>query len=952
MRAPFLMSLTAALATALPAAAGEPRAVRTLSDGWRSVCRPEGGGELVLESVSVPHNWGDYWGLRWQGHGSLHGTAVYLRSFDLKPRAGRRAFLVFEGVGMYLGVKVNGREICRHRPAGKVVTTLDVTAALSPDGRNALEVTCEHPSDITDLPWICGGCSQAHCEGPEPTGLCRAVRLVETDEVRIAPFGVFVWGREPFDAVQVEVEVANAGPAAATRQVRACCAALGVDVRQAVSLAPGETRTVKLASPMRGVRRWSAEEPNLYRFDVRLEQDGAVRDADAVETGFRTVSWPFLRETKDRRLFVNGRPVFVHGVCETDHRFGGSLCFEPEEIDARARLIKETLGFNAVRDGHEPHDLRWGRNWDRLGVYWWPQFGTHNYYENEAFARNYRTLFRQWMKERRNSPSVVLWGLQNESTLDLDLAREMTAFAHAYDPVSSKTDRLTTCCNFGVGADWTVVQNWSGTYGGDLERYGEEIASDQQLLVGEYGAWRVCGLRETLSGAFDPAGRWSEDRAAYILHRKIQQAWKTRDRQCGHFLWLLFSHENPGRRGGLDDGYRRIDKAGPVNNKGLLTLWGAPTAAYYVYRAYGDALRRGRLDEIIDEPLDRMIARGRELERPRADVPPVSLAAEPGRTYLYRLNCGGDAATDEAGQAWLADSTGFSESWSAAPEFAADRLSPVLCSQGVIAEGVANARGADGAILSSYRWGRGKLKFTFSVRPRQKCRVEAWFAEPGGYGRLFDVAVNGTVVERALDLPGLVGNRSALKRSWDVEADAAGRIVLTFPRVPVSQAVVSALAVSVDAADAACRAVVPAGYPADAGLTWRKIASETVERVPQDETPPYAPPSPEMVQPITPTCWRRASTFIVPVSNVYSIRFKLRRAAVACQDVWWELVAQDGKRLLAEGSLNVPRTDTARLIDVPLDTFINAGYNQVTVTCPEGVVIDPIGLVERKGMGQ
>ncbi len=37
---------------------------------------------------------------------------------------------------------------------------------------------------------------------------------------------------------------------------------------------------------------------------------------------------------------------------------------------------------------------------------------------------NYKALLRDWIKERRNSPSVILWGLENESKLPEDFAKE------------------------------------------------------------------------------------------------------------------------------------------------------------------------------------------------------------------------------------------------------------------------------------------------------------------------------------------------------------------------------------------------------------------------------------------------------------------------------------------------------------------------------------------------
>mgnify|MGYP002231135296 CR=1 FL=1 len=85
------------------------------------------------------------------------------------------------------------------------------------------------------------------------------------------------------------------------------------------------------------------------------------------------------------------------------------------------------------------------------------------------------------MKERRNSPSIILWGLQNESTLPADFAKECSDIIRKLDPTCG-TMRLITTCNGGEGTDWNVVQNWSGTYGGKIENYGNELKQPDQLL--------------------------------------------------------------------------------------------------------------------------------------------------------------------------------------------------------------------------------------------------------------------------------------------------------------------------------------------------------------------------------------------------------------------------------------------------------------------------------------
>ena len=49
-------------------------------------------------------------------------------------------------------------------------------------------------------------------------------------------------------------------------------------------------------------------------------------------------------------------------------------------------------------------------------------FSTRNYTETVSFCSNFLACVEQWVKERRNSPAVVMWGLQNESSLPMVFA--------------------------------------------------------------------------------------------------------------------------------------------------------------------------------------------------------------------------------------------------------------------------------------------------------------------------------------------------------------------------------------------------------------------------------------------------------------------------------------------------------------------------------------------------
>ena len=920
----------------LVSAAGlaDVRTTVELNDGWSGEVKPEKGPGVRKKEVALPHNWSDYHGMRRLGHGNLHGTATYRRTFDVTKTAGKCYALVFDGIGTYATVRVNGREICRRRPAGRLVTTLDVSAAVR-DGPNDLEVICEHPSDIVDMPWVCGGCGPQSCEGPEPFGLFRPARLVVTDEVRVAPFGVQIWYDEDIKSVSVAVEVVNGSAAEVVRELVVVQPELGVAVRKRLALAAGETRRVVVEAPLKGAKRWSPRTPNLYTFAAELrDAEGVLRDRETARTGFRTITWPKTNPKGDPRFFVNGEPVYIHGVCETDHRFGGSMAFSRAEIDARCDEI-EKLAFNAFRDGHEPHDLHYNERWDEDGVLWWPQISTHVYHDTDAFRENFRAAIIQWIKERRNSPSVVLWGLQNESIMPDEVAREFTELIHRLDPLSGRRGRLVTSCNGGIGVDWDVIQDWSGTYGGRfgvIENYQNALREKKELLNGEYGAWRVAGFHDDPDKPFVFNEPNTEEHAARVLWLKMTKAWSVRDEVCGQFLWTFFTHENPGRAW-PDDAYRLIDKVGPINNKGPYTLWGRRTEAWYLYLAHAHYLRAGTLDPLSSKPLSWWLAEGRRLAAPEK-TPDIRPRPERDRMYVFRLNCGGDAVVDSLGETWQADDTRYVHSWAMDDDMGIDsfELCPVLGSQDRVWEGVVNVPAEEDRVLfETFRFGRNRLRFDLPAPADADCTVEAYFVDPGSYGRVFDVALNGRTVEREFNL-GRMPERNVIRRAWTVRTGPEGGIVLTFPKVDVNQAVVSALAVSCSAADAARmpRETRKLGYPAGAGLSWARLEKEVAVKTPVEMMPggekatifpimANQPPPPDRDG-------YKVGWFGPHYAKDYTVVFRVKKGNPIGRTLVWKLDDDHHEATYGSGEFKVERLNAEGKIEMRLPLQVNAGW--------------------------
>lgn len=922
-----------ALSAPLAAVCAVGRRERVLNDGWSGVMTPEKGEVRKLESISVPHNWDDYHGYRQHFHGCLHGTAVYTRKLEVSKQDSERVFLVFKGAGSYLGVKVNGQSIVSHLAAGRCVQTVEVTKAVR-NGANDLEVVCEHPSDIRDMPWVCGGCDICGCESPEPLGLFRDVKLVVTGSSRLVPYGFHIWPDAACEKAFVEVEVDAGRIPLGDLWLRITCRDLGI--KEMVSCMEETGGVVRREFPIKDAKRWSTDDPKLYTFRVQLvDAAGVLQDRDEVRTGFNTVRWPRPGD-QDHRFFLNGNPLYLHGASETDHRLGKSIAFESEEIDARVAEYRK-LGMNIFREGHEPHDHRYHERLEESGILWWPGFSTHEYVDTEEFRENFRRLLTQFVRERRNSPALALWGFQNESTLPVEFAKECVALVKKLDPRCGEHGRLVVTCNYGSGADWNVMQNWSGTYigyGRTLLTYEKDLVRDDHLLNGEYGAYRLAGWHSDPDEPWDVHGPYTEEHQARILYEKIMRGWSVRDRVCGQLMWPFFSHQDPGRGAAVDEGYRLIDKLGGINYKGLYTCWGRRVEAWYLYYAYGFHLQAGDLDEVRGQPLSWWLKEGHRLAEPETAAP-LSLRPQPGTVYIHRFNCGGDTFRDSFGNVWRADDSRYVSSWAADADLQLDgyRLIPVLGSQDEVEGAVKNVVARDQGLFRSFRYGRERLRFEFPAPPNAACTVEMYFVEPGSYGRMFDIAINGTTVERKFRIADAAPERNAVRRSWKIRTGADGMIRISFPRVSVNQALVSAIAISTDADSAKLLAPESRkpGYPESDGLAWKELTAMVRHRTPKCILPDGGETKKShagfaQALPIEDKDGMHRAWVALRESGDYSMIFRVLKGSPVGKTVHWALQDEnftcDIKKADTVITPEMVRGDTVTL---PTDCVVNAG---------------------------
>ncbi|RZK40994.1 MAG: DUF4982 domain-containing protein [Pedobacter sp.] len=756
------------------------------------------------KKVNVPHNWDQYEGYQRKLHGNKHGYAWYRKTFKTnETKVGKRFFLYFEGVGSYATIWLNGKKVGYHA-GGRTTFTLDVTHAIKLQNQdNLLAVRADHPANIQDLPWVDGGCSteRGFSEGSQPMGIFRPVTLVVTNDVRIEPFGVHVWNNDKVSEREASLNLATTlrNYSTAAKQVVVVNSLLDkkgkivATVKNTETVSPGKQIVVKQnTKSFSNVNLWSTENPYLYTMKTSLLVNGKLIDELSTPYGIRWISWP-IGETKNNKQFLlNGKPVFINGIAEYEHLIGQSHAFTDEQIRSRVMQIK-SAGFNSFRDAHQPHNLLYQTYWDELGILSWTQMAAHIWYDTPEFRKNFKSLLKDWVIERRNNPSVVLWGLENESTLPEDFARECTELIRELDPTASAQRKVTTC-NGGAGTDWDVPQNWTGTYGGNPFTYAEDL--QRQVLVGEYGAWRTLDLHEV-----DALGKgYTENIMSSLMETKVRLAESVRDKVAGHYFWLYSSHDNPGRvQGG--EGLRDLDRIGPVNYKGMFTPWEEPTDVFYMFRSnyapkdtepmvyivshtwpnrwskpgvkdsivvYSNCDEVELFNDINHESLGKIkrggigthfkwikpnvrynvlyavgYVNGKQVANDKiilGNLPKAPhfdelydktnvVEAAKDYNYVYRVNCGGPDYTDKSGFKWLAD-----KQWSGEKHMGS--TSWTIEFPGVPSFFASQRRtfdpikgSSDWPLFQTFRYGREQLKYHFPLKDGEYL-VDLYFIEP------------------------------------------------------------------------------------------------------------------------------------------------------------------------------------------------------------------------------
>jgi hypothetical protein len=224
--------------------------------------------------------------------------------------------------------------------------------------------------------------------------------------------------------ILVETKVANRGDAPASFSLEQEVLEWKGDAPMArgpattVTLAPGETRTVRQSVALPGAHLWSPEDPFLYALATSTGGDSLV-----TRFGMRE----FRFDTATKRAYLNGKVYFMRGSNITLHRFfedplSGTLPWDEAWVRRLLVDIPKAMHWNSFRFCIGPVPDQWLEIADEAGLLiqneffiwtgapeWDRKYARH--WDADEMVRQYS----DWLRDNWNHPSVAVWDANNES---------------------------------------------------------------------------------------------------------------------------------------------------------------------------------------------------------------------------------------------------------------------------------------------------------------------------------------------------------------------------------------------------------------------------------------------------------------------------------------------------------------------------------------------------------
>ena len=461
-----------------------------------------GAGEA--EDVRLPHTVREL-PLHYAGPEDYEMLCGYRRVLHIPAEyEGKRLFLQFDGAAHIASVFVNGRETVTHR-CGYTAFRVEITGLVryGADNLVAVRLDCTENPAIPPFGFVIDYLTYG--------GLYREVWLDVREQAYIEDIFVTTPAAGRVRAVltvsggqqHVRLRVLDGG---------VCLAECGGD---------GSEFDVSVPN----AAQWSPEHPKLYTLEAMLDNG----DTQRVSFGFRTA------EFRADGLYLNGERVFMRGL--NRHQSYPYIGYAaPESLQREdARILKHELGCNAVRTSHYPQSRYFIDECDREGLLVFTELPGWQHIGGEEWKAQAVENVREMIMQYRNHPSIVLWGVRiNESVDDDDLYRRTNALAHELDP-SRATSGVRYLEKSSLLEDVYSYNDFSHCGDNAGVKPKRKVTPDMHraLIVSEHNGHMFP------TKSFDP---WEKRQTQALRHARVLNDAAADGEHAGCFGWCMFDY--------------------------------------------------------------------------------------------------------------------------------------------------------------------------------------------------------------------------------------------------------------------------------------------------------------------------------------------------------------------------------------------------------------------------
>ena len=341
---------------------------------------------------------------------SMQEIGYYRKSFALPDNFdGKEIFLHFEACKAALEVWVNG-EFVGYSTGSMTPHEFDITAFVK-EGENLVcakvyRYAASSYLEDQDMWWL--------------SGIYRSVYIYAEPKTCLRDFYIQTDLDEEYKDSEVSLDlfIKNYGEESRNISVEAH---LISDTDKELPLGEAESSVEKdgkltIKQNIKNPKKWSAEQPNLYKLVMTLFEDSKEICTKIFDIGFKKV------EIIGEKILFNGMPLMIRGVNRHDFDcdYGWSV---PEERYVQDFDLMKQANVNAIRTSHYPDDLRFYDYANKYGFYVMDECdleshgvrrknvpGSNPLWTGLAVDKMERMVLRD-----RNIPCIFMWSLGNEA---------------------------------------------------------------------------------------------------------------------------------------------------------------------------------------------------------------------------------------------------------------------------------------------------------------------------------------------------------------------------------------------------------------------------------------------------------------------------------------------------------------------------------------------------------